>query len=104
MWFVSLFLAALGVLFSAGSIAAFISLNPAAPGVLRFLSVFEGLLLSQLNWNFWGSIEGFWRGSLYILAATLCMALSAWVKPRRAYRLPPPPKNKRNKSRPAQIL
>lgn len=80
-----IFLGILTVLFSLAAllvaplaIAAFASINPAAPDALRLLSAVEGTLAARLHLSF----DAFWRGSAYMGLACGLIWLAAYLKPR----------------------
>ena len=67
-----------GLLVAPLSIAAFASINPAAPDTLRLLSAIEGTVAARLHFT----LDAFWRGAWYVGVACLLIWLAAYVKPR----------------------
>ena len=64
------------------AIAAFASINPAAPDGLRLLSALEGTVSALVMTRFHFMLDAFWRGAAYVGLACLLIWLSAYVKPR----------------------
>jgi|GEM_PF-6772898 len=78
-WAATVLFAALGVLLAPLTLAAFASVNPAASDALRFLSTGEAFLATKLKL---ATLDPYWRGLAYLLAASACVWVSAYVKPR----------------------